>query len=127
MFEGWERSYYLRARVLVSEEREVDRWRGQKRQRKKLRDEAKGKEDAGNGTRKGGMTFNNKGALAKAENKRPKELTFGARLTILPHPFMRRSAETTPAMRVPSISRLLFRSTAALSSKRTGSGYVITG
>src|SRR6266702_5661774 len=46
-------------------------------------------------------------------------LTLGAKLTILPHPFIRRSALTTPPRRVPNISRLLFRSTAALSSNRT--------
>src|ERR1700753_937575 len=44
--------------------------------------------------------------------------TFGAMLTIFPHPFILRSALTTPPIRVPSISRLLFSSTAALSSKR---------
>ena len=46
-------------------------------------------------------------------------LTLGAKLTILPHPFIRKSALTTPPRRVPNISRLLFRSTAALSSNRT--------
>lgn len=46
-------------------------------------------------------------------------LTLGAKLTILPHPFIRKSALTTPPMRVPSISRLLFSNTAALSSNRT--------
>lgn len=44
--------------------------------------------------------------------------TFGAKLIIFPHPFIRRSALTTPPIRVPSISRLLFRRTAALSSNR---------
>lgn len=46
------------------------------------------------------------------------ERTFGAKLTILPHPFMRKSALTTPPIRVPNISRLLLSSTAALSSNR---------
>jgi hypothetical protein len=46
-------------------------------------------------------------------------LTLGAKLTIFPQPFIRRSALTTPPRRVPNISRLLFRSTAALSSNRT--------
>ena len=50
--------------------------------------------------------------------KRDCKLTLGARLTILPHPFILRSALTTPPMRVPNISLLLFRSTAALSSNR---------
>lgn len=44
--------------------------------------------------------------------------TLGAKLTTFPHPFIRRSALTSPPTRVPSISRLLFNSTAALSSKR---------
>ena len=39
-------------------------------------------------------------------------------LTIFPHPFILRSALTTPAILVPSISRLLFSNTAALSSNR---------
>ena len=47
------------------------------------------------------------------------ELTLGAKLTILFHPFNLRSALTIPPIRVPSISRLLFSRTAALSSKRT--------
>jgi hypothetical protein len=46
-------------------------------------------------------------------------LTLGAKLTILPHPFIRRSALTTPPIRVPNNSRLLLSNTAALSSKRT--------
>lgn len=44
--------------------------------------------------------------------------TFGAKLTILPHPFNRKSALTTPFIRVPRSSFFLFRSTAALSSNR---------
>ena len=44
--------------------------------------------------------------------------TLGARLTTFPHPFILRSALTSPPIRVPSISRLLLSSTAALSSKR---------
>ena len=44
--------------------------------------------------------------------------TFGAMLTIFPHPFILRSALTTPPIRVPSISRLLFSNTAALSSNQ---------
>ena len=46
-------------------------------------------------------------------------LTLGAKLTIFPHPFIRRSALTTPPIRVPNSSRLLLSKTAALSSKRT--------
>jgi hypothetical protein len=46
------------------------------------------------------------------------ELALGAKLTILPHPFILKSALTMPPIRVPSISLLLLRSTAALSSKR---------
>ena len=45
-------------------------------------------------------------------------LTLGAKLTILPHPFIRRSALTTPPILVPNNSRLLLSNTAALSSKR---------
>jgi len=44
--------------------------------------------------------------------------TFGASDKILLQPFWRKSALTTPLNRVPSISRLLFNSTAALSSNR---------
>jgi len=44
--------------------------------------------------------------------------TFGAILTIFPHPFILRSALTTPPILVPSMSRLLFNNTAALSSNR---------
>lgn len=44
--------------------------------------------------------------------------TLGAKLTIFPQPFILKSALTSPPIRVPSISRLLFNSTAALSSKR---------
>ncbi len=47
------------------------------------------------------------------------QLTLGAKLTILPHPFVRKSALTTPPIRVPNNSRLLLSNTAALSSKRT--------
>lgn len=47
------------------------------------------------------------------------ELTLGAKLTIFPHPFIRRSALTTPPILVPNNSRLLLSNTAALSSKRT--------
>ena|ERR1700722_16544314 len=46
-------------------------------------------------------------------------LTLGAKLMILPHPFILKSALTTPPIRVPSISLLLFSKTAALSSNRT--------
>lgn len=45
--------------------------------------------------------------------------TLGAKLTIFPHPFILRSALTTPPIRDPNISLLLFNSTAALSSNRT--------
>ena len=44
--------------------------------------------------------------------------TFGAKLTIFPQPFIRKSALTTPPIRVPNISLLLFKRTAALSSNR---------
>lgn len=47
-----------------------------------------------------------------------KKRTLGAKLTIFPQPFILRSALTTPPIRVPNISRLLFRRTAALSSNR---------
>lgn len=46
-------------------------------------------------------------------------LTFGAKLKILPHPFILKSALTTPPILVPNISRLLFNNTAALSSNLT--------
>ena len=46
-------------------------------------------------------------------------LTLGAKLTILLHPLILKSALTTPPIRVPNISRLLFSSTAALSSNLT--------
>jgi hypothetical protein len=49
----------------------------------------------------------------------PRGLTLGAILTILPQPFILKSALTTPPIRVPSISRLLLSRTAALSSNRT--------
>jgi len=45
--------------------------------------------------------------------------TLGAKLTIFPQPFNRRSALTIPPIRVPSISLLLFNNTAALSSNLT--------
>lgn len=51
-------------------------------------------------------------------------LTLGAKETILLQPFSLKSALTMPPIRVPSISRLLFSRTAALSSKRT---YVPSG
>lgn len=44
--------------------------------------------------------------------------TFGAKLMIFPQPFILKSALTTPPIRVPNISRLLFKRTAALSSNR---------
>ena len=44
--------------------------------------------------------------------------TFGAKLAIFPQPFIRKSALTTPPIRVPNISLLLLSNTAALSSNR---------
>src|SRR5712671_4924834 len=61
---------------------------------------------------------NGDGRRSEPRNQKD-SLTLGAKLTILPHPFILKSALTTPPMRVPSISRLLFNNTAALSSKRT--------
>jgi hypothetical protein len=55
----------------------------------------------------------------KEKEKKRCVFTLGAKLTIFPHPFILRSALTTPPIRVPSISLLLFNSTAALSSNRT--------
>ena len=45
--------------------------------------------------------------------------TLGAKLTIFPQPLILKSALTTPPIRVPNISLLLFNRTAALSSNLT--------
>ena len=63
-------------------------------------------------------TTQSSGHVSSAWRKQSTRRTLGAKLAILPQPFIRKSALMTPPIRVPNISLLLFRRTAALSSNR---------